>query len=58
MPPHNKKQFYKSKSYDPSNRVYIIKHGDGEKYSKIQITDYESNTSEKSDTYVIKYATF
>jgi hypothetical protein len=55
---YNKRQFYKSKAYDPSNRVYIIKHGDGEKYSKIQITEYESNTSEKSDTYVIKYANF
>ena len=55
---YNKKQFYKSKSYDPSNRVYIIKHGDGVTYSKIQITEYESNTSEKSDTYVIKYANF
>ncbi|MDR0722970.1 MAG: HmuY family protein [Treponema sp.] len=55
---YNKKQFYKSKSYDPSERVYIIKHGDGTTYSKIQITEYESNTSEKSDTYVIKYANF
>ncbi|MDR1302261.1 MAG: HmuY family protein [Treponema sp.] len=55
---YNKKQFYKSKSYDPSKRVYIIKHGDGATYSKIQILEYESNTSEKSDTYVIKYAHF
>ncbi|MDR2397489.1 MAG: HmuY family protein, partial [Spirochaetaceae bacterium] len=52
---YNKKQFYRSKSYDPSNRVYIIKHGDGKGYSKIQITEYESNPSEKSDTYVIRY---
>jgi hypothetical protein len=55
---YNKKQFYKSKNYDPSNRVYIIKHGDGKNYSKIQITEYESNTSAKSDTYVVRYANF
>jgi hypothetical protein len=55
---YNKKQFYNSKSYDPSNRVYIIKHGDGKNYSKIQITEYESNTSAKSDTYVVRYANF
>jgi hypothetical protein len=55
---YNKKQFYKSKSYDPSKRVYIIKHGDGKTYSKLQILEYESNTSEKSDTYIIKYAHF
>jgi hypothetical protein len=55
---YNKKQFYASKSYDPSYQVYIIRHGDGTHYSKIQITEYESNTSEKSDTYVIQYANF
>jgi hypothetical protein len=55
---YNKKQFYKSKNYDPSKRVYIIKHGDGTKYSKIQTTEYESNTSEKSDTYCVKYTNF
>jgi hypothetical protein len=51
---YDKKQFFTSKSYDPGNRVYIIKHADGERYSKIQTSEYERNTSEKSDTYVIK----
>jgi hypothetical protein len=55
---YNKKQFYASRSFDPSKRVYIIKHGDGAGYSKIQITDYESNSAVGSDTYIIRYENF
>jgi hypothetical protein len=59
---YNKKQFYNSEGMPPvmsvSNQIYIIKHGDGSKYSKIQITAYESSTSAGTDTYQIKYQNF
>jgi hypothetical protein len=60
---YNKKQFYSGGSgmppvYTPTNQIYIIKHGDGSGYSKIQITAYESNTTTNTDTYQIKYQNF
>jgi hypothetical protein len=55
---YNKKQFYASRSFDPSKRVYFIKHGDGAGYSKIQIPDYESNSAVGSDTYIIRCENF
>jgi hypothetical protein len=43
---YDKKQFYIMVSMqplqiDPTNQVYIIRHGDGQHYSKIQISTYE-----------------
>jgi hypothetical protein len=45
--------------YGVSEQVYIIRHGTGDKYSKIQIADYTSTTgSSASDTYDITYQNF
>jgi hypothetical protein len=53
---YNQKQFYTGGSgYPVTNIVYIIKHGDGSHYSKIQIAEYEYNGSGPSDTYVVRY---
>jgi triacylglycerol esterase/lipase EstA (alpha/beta hydrolase family) len=41
-------------SYPSSNRVYIIKHADGNHYSKIQVT-YEYLQNPARDTFTIKY---
>jgi hypothetical protein len=56
---YNKKQFYirgEASSYPVTNVVYIVRHGNGSNYSKIQISQYEYGTS--SDTYVVKYENF
>jgi hypothetical protein len=53
---YNKKQFYKregSGSYPVTKEVYIVQHGDGVHFSKIQISSYEYGAN--SDTYIIKY---
>ncbi|MDR1251681.1 MAG: HmuY family protein [Treponema sp.] len=59
---YNKKQFYNSEGMPPvmsvSNQIYIIKHGDGSKYSKILINAYESSTANGTDTYQIIYQNF
>jgi hypothetical protein len=59
---YDKKQFYKGEGMPPvmsaSNQIYIIKHGDGSRHSKIQITVYESNTTNDTDTYQIIYQNF
>jgi hypothetical protein len=55
---YDKKQFYLRESasnYPVTKRVYIIKHGDGARYSKIQITEYEYNSGAASDSYVVKF---
>ena len=55
---YNQEQFYiraSSSSYPVANAVYIVRHGDGNSYSKIQVSQYEYATS--SDTYVVKYKT-
>jgi hypothetical protein len=56
---YDKKQFYTSGNMPPkyslTNEVYIIKHGDGAGYSKIQIIEYSSTTSPSADNYTIKY---
>jgi hypothetical protein len=60
---YDKKQFYSintgvavTSSYTVENQVYIIKHGDGIKYSKIQITGFEIASSKH--TYSLKVKTF
>jgi hypothetical protein len=60
---YDKKQFYGGGTgmppvFFPTNQIYIIKHGDGVKYSKIQITAYQSNTDTDTDTYQIVYRNF
>ncbi|MDR2483767.1 MAG: HmuY family protein [Treponema sp.] len=55
---YDKRQFYKGgggSGYPVTNVVYIIKHGDGSHYSKIQVTEYEYNGSGPSDTFVVRY---
>jgi hypothetical protein len=47
---YDKHQFYKmlnmmQSQYEVTNEVYIIKHGNGTDYSKIQVTDYGSSTA-------------
>jgi hypothetical protein len=56
---YDQKQFYEGKgssNYPVTNVVYIVRHGDGVHFSKIQVSNYEY--ANKSDTYVIKYKTF
>jgi hypothetical protein len=52
-------------TYELSNQVYIIKHGDGTQYSKLQVTEYTSvstggsgMTATSDETYKIKYRNF
>ena len=55
---YNKKQFYSGaggSGYPVTNIIYIIKHGDGSHYSKIQVTEYEYNGSGPSDTFIVRY---
>jgi hypothetical protein len=57
----NQKQFFSMKgmppNYTPAYRVYIVRHGDGAGYSKLQITDvyleYDSKTMANS-VFVLK----
>jgi hypothetical protein len=66
---YNKKEYYTSGSGMPptfgnTNQVYIIRHGDGTRYSKIQITyEYVSATTgdtptPAADVWGIRYANF
>jgi hypothetical protein len=58
---YDQKQFYKresSSNYPVTNVVYIIQHGDGKSYSKIQVSQYEYASSDATDTYVLKYEKF
>jgi hypothetical protein len=41
--------------FDPNNKVYIIKHGNGSGYSKIQVTGYSYGGTPTADEFVIKY---
>jgi hypothetical protein len=56
---YNQKQFYvrgEASSYPVTKVVYIVQHGDGVHFSKIQVSGYEYGSS--SDTYVVKYKNF
>jgi hypothetical protein len=59
---YNKKQFYSARGMPPSytltNRVYIVRHGDGKGESKIQIRAYESQSRKDTDRYTIAYQNF
>jgi hypothetical protein len=59
---YDKKQFYSARgmppSYRLSDRVYIIRHGDGAGESKLQIRSYESQSREDIDRYIISYQNF
>jgi hypothetical protein len=61
---YDQKTYYKQEhgsgggpTFSSTNYVYIIRHGDGEHYSKIQIT-YAYQSSPAADTFVIKYSNF
>jgi hypothetical protein len=43
-----------------THQVYIIRHGDGVRYSKIEITEYAfaGSMGSATDTYTIKYQNF
>jgi hypothetical protein len=54
---YDQKQFYKGgDGYPVTKTVYIVKHGDGNGYSKIQVSRYEY--ANKTDIYVVKYQQF
>jgi hypothetical protein len=61
---YDKKQYYVGAGmppkFDVTNQIYIIKHGDGSTYSKVQVTAYASNTADGAsiDEYQIKYQNF
>jgi hypothetical protein len=61
---YNKKEYYTGSTGMPpvfgnTNQVYIIRHGDGAHYSKIQITyEYISLPTPASDTWGIAYQNF
>jgi hypothetical protein len=59
---YNKKQYYNSPSmgtYASTDQVYIIRHGDGSHYSKIQITyEYASTPAPAKDVWLISYQNF
>jgi hypothetical protein len=61
---YDQKTYYKQEhgsgggpTFSSTNYVYIIRHGDGKHYSKIQIT-YAYQSSPAADTFVIKYSNF
>jgi hypothetical protein len=41
-----------------TNRVYIIRHGDGEQYSKFQVTRFERDSDNHTDTYKVIWENF
>jgi hypothetical protein len=68
---YDKRQFYRMLSmtggtFELTNQVYIIKHGDGVHYSKLEVTDYESRSADAvadppvlaADVYEITYQNF
>jgi hypothetical protein len=71
---YNKKHFVSMTSmsgpngaeYELSNQVYVIKHGDGVHYSKVQITEYTSRSADNAaeppvaaaDILKVKYQNF
>jgi hypothetical protein len=62
---YDKRAFYKNVPNDamPPNfvvtsRVYIIRHGDGEGYSKFQVTKFERDSFKYIDTYKVIWENF
>jgi hypothetical protein len=59
---YDKKQFYSARGMPPSytltNRVYVIRHGDGAAESKLQIRAYESQSRGDTDRYTIIWQNF
>jgi hypothetical protein len=64
---YDKRAFYEATvnmmppDFRPTNRVYIIRHGDGEHYSKFQITKFVRDTWAKpapTDTYRVIWENF
>jgi hypothetical protein len=58
---YDKKPFYRAISmgvYEPTGRNYIILHGDGIHYSKIQVRIFIRDLSHNSDTYEVDFQNF
>jgi hypothetical protein len=63
---YNKKQFYANTFEDngsmtmppnfyPTGQVYIIRHGNGAEYSRLQVTKFERDFTKLSDHYTIQW---
>lgn len=61
---YDKRSFYEATvgmmppDFRPTNRVYIIRHGDGEHYSKFQVTKFERDSGHFVDTYKVIWENF
>jgi hypothetical protein len=61
---YDKRAFYEATvgqmppDFRVTNRVYIIRHGDGEHYSKFQVTKFVRNSSDLTDTYRVIWENF
>jgi hypothetical protein len=61
---YNKRAFYEATvgmmppDFRPTYRVYIIRHGDGEHYSKFQVTKFERDSFHYIDTYKVIWENF
>jgi hypothetical protein len=61
---YDKRAFYEATvgmmppDFRPTNRVYIIRHGDGEHYSKFQITKFVRDSHALTDTYRVIWENF
>jgi hypothetical protein len=61
---YNKRAFYEATvammppDFRVTNRVYIIRHGDGEHYSKFQVTKFERDSFSHIDTYKVIWENF
>ena len=41
--------------YPASKRVFVLRHGDGTRHSKVEIVSYTSESATRTDTFVVKY---
>jgi hypothetical protein len=61
---YNKRAFYEATigkmppDFRVTNRVYIIRHSDGEHYSKFQVTKFERDSFAYIDTYAVRWENF
>jgi hypothetical protein len=61
---YNKRAFYEATvgamppDFRVTNRVYIIQHGDGEHWSKFQVTKFERDSNAHTDTYKVIWENF
>jgi hypothetical protein len=61
---YDKRAFYEATvgrmppDFRVTNRVYIIQHGDGEHWSKFQVTKFERDSTRHIDTYAVRWENF